>query len=112
MLSRLNRLNLREERTRLEKEGRPRHSPLFIQIAAGSSLGEAAPPRFAILVSKKLAPLSVNRHRTRRLITEIIRHHLSEFPNGNDYLLIPKKAIFAAAPDQILADLISLQKNN
>lgn len=81
-------------------------------VATASSLGQAAPPRFAILVSKKLAPLSVTRYHLKRLISEIIRHNISRFPGGTDFLLIPKKAIFTAKPDQILADLISLQKNN
>ncbi|MFZ2202049.1 MAG: ribonuclease P protein component [Microgenomates group bacterium] len=108
MLSKNNRLSLRTERLRLEKTGQTRHSPLFIVITAPSSLGEAAPPRFALLVSRKLAPLSVGRHRLRRLITEIIRLNLNEFSKGKDLLIIPKKNALFAPREQILTDLKQL----
>lgn len=105
MLSKLNRLSLRTERLRLEKEGLTRHSPLFIVVSAPSSLGEATSPRFALLISKKLAPLSVERHRLKRLITEIIRLNLNDFPKGKDLLIIPKKNVLAATREQIHSDL-------
>ena len=108
MLSKQNRLSLRTERIRLEKDGVTRHSPLFIVVAAPSSVGEAAAPRFALLVSKKLAPLSVARHRLKRLITEIIRLNLNQFPQGKDFLIIPKKNVFSSTRDQILSDLKQL----
>ena len=108
MLSKQNRLSLRTDRLRLEKEGRTSHTPLFIIVSARSSLGVSSPPRFAVLVTKKLAPLSVQRHRLRRIITEVLRHNLAKFPLGRDFLLIPKKPILASAPDQILSDLQSL----
>lgn len=105
MLSKPNRLSLRTERLRLEKEGITRHSPLFIVVSAPSSLGEAAPSRFALLISKKLAPLSVERHRLKRLITEIIRLNLDDFPKGKDLLIIPKKNVLTATREQVHTDL-------
>ncbi|MEK7525020.1 MAG: ribonuclease P protein component [Patescibacteria group bacterium] len=108
MLSQPNRLSLRTDRIRLEKEGVTRHSPLFIVVSAPSSLAADAPPRFALLVSKKLAPLSVTRHRLKRLITEIIRLNLNQFPQGKDFLIIPKKNIFSSTHEQIISDLKQL----
>ena len=108
MLNKQNRLSLRTERVRLEKTGQTRHSSLFIVIVAPSSQGEAAFPRFALLVSKKLAPLSVERHRLKRLITEIIRLNLNEFPQGKDILVIPKKNSLSVPREQILTDLKQL----
>ena len=115
MLSKQNRLSLRTERIRLEKEGITRHSPLFIVVAASKrsedpaySRGTRGTPRFAVLVSKKLAPLSVARHRLKRLITEIIRLNLTDFPQGKDLLIIPKKDVFSSTREQILSDLKQL----
>ena len=108
MLSKQNRISLRTERIRLEKAGVTRHSPLFIVVSAPSSLAADAPPRFALLVSRKLAPLSVTRHRLKRTITEVIRLNLARFPKGRDFLLIPKKNLFSANREQILEDLYKL----
>ena len=116
MLSQPNRLSLRTERIRLEKDGVTRHSPLFIVVAASKRSEDPAysrgtipsPPRFAVLVSKKLAPLSVKRHLLRRIITEVLRRNLDKFPPGRDYLVIPKKPILTASQDQILSDLKQL----
>ena len=108
MLSKQNRLSLRTERIRLEKDGVTRHSPLFIVVTAPSSVAKDAPPRFALLVSKKHAPLSVARHRLKRLITEIIRLNLNQFPQGKDFLIIPKKNVFSLTHDQIFSDLKQL----
>ena len=107
MLSKQNRLSLRTERARLEKEGSTRHSPFFIIVSAPRSPAKRGEEgtRFAILVTKKLAPLSVNRHRLRRLISEVIRLNLNDFPKGKDVMIIPKKAILTTSREQILSDL-------
>ena len=108
MLSKQNRLSLRTDRLRLEKEGRTFHTSLFIIVIASSSLGVSSPPRFAFLVTKKLAPLSVERHRLRRIITEVLRHNLAKFPLGRDLLLIPKRPLLTSTTDQILSDLTQI----
>lgn len=106
MLPKPNRFSLKTERFRIEREGQTLHSPLFVSIFAPSSLGQSAPPRFAILVGKKLAPLSVTRHHLKRQISEVIRHHLKQFPSGLDFFLIPKKLALTATQDEILSDLL------
>lgn len=111
MLSRPNRFSLKTDRFRIESLGKTKYSSLFTIIIAPRPDGEL-PPRFAILASKKSFPQSVTRHRLKRYLTEIIRHNLSKFPLGIDSILIPKKNILTAPPDQILAELQKLIINS
>lgn len=108
MLSRVNRLSLRTDRVRIEQTGRTVSSSAFTAVIAPSSLGEKAAPRFTILASRKLAPLSSTRHQLKRIITEVLRHNLSQFSNGFDTILIPKRNIFNLKPEQIKDELIKL----
>lgn len=108
MLSKINRLSLKTDRFRVEQTGKKISSSFFTVVVAPSSLGEKAAPRFAILTSRKFAPLSSTRHQLKRIITEILRHNLSQFPNGSDTILIPKRNIFNLKPEQIKDELIKL----
>lgn len=107
MLSRANRLSLKTDRFRIERDGKTFHSPLFTYLVTPRE-GSSLPIRFAILVSKKNTPLSINRHRLRRHLTEILRHHLDQLPPGLDIILIPKRNIGSASPTQILSDLTKM----
>jgi len=109
VLSKQNRLSLKTNRFRIEREGKTFRSPLFTYLIA-SREDPGLPTRLAVLVSKKNVPLSVNRHRLRRLLTEIIRHHLGQFPPSLDVILIPKKGLQTTPPDQILSDLKQILK--
>jgi ribonuclease P protein component len=44
-------------------------------------------PRIGITASRKVAS-SVGRHRVRRLVREVFRHHKSAFPSGSDCVVI------------------------
>ncbi len=105
MLSRANRLSLKTDRLRVEREGKTFRSPLLTYIVAPRE-NSSLPARFAVLVSKKNIPLSVNRHRLRRQLTEIIRRNLNELPPALDIILIPKKGLQTTPSDQILSDLL------
>lgn len=105
MLSKQNRLSLKTDRFRIERDGKTLRSPLFTYLVAPRE-SPGLVTRFAILVSKKSIPLSVNRHQLRRYLTEIIRHHLDQLPSGLDIVLIPKKGLQTITPNQILADLL------
>lgn len=107
MLSRANRLSLKTDRYRIERDGKTFHSPLFTYLVTPRE-NSNLPIRFAILVSKKNTPLSANRHRLRRYLTEIIRHHLDQLPSGLDVILIPKKNLQPIGPNQILSDLTKM----
>jgi len=107
VLSKQNRLSLKTNRFRIEREGKTFRSPLFTYLVA-SREDPSLPTRLAVLVSKKNVPQSVNRHRLRRLLTEIIRHHLDQFPPSLDVILIPKKGLQTTPPDQILSDLLHI----
>jgi len=73
MLSSQNRFSLKTDRFRVESTGKTRYSSLLTIISAPRP-DVKLPARFTILASKKSFPLSVNRHRLRRYLTEIIRH--------------------------------------
>lgn len=105
MLSKQNRLSLKTDRLRIERDGKTVRSPLFTYLVAPRENLDL-PARFAILVSKKNVPLSVNRHQLRRYLTEIIRHCLDQLPPGLDIILIPKKGLQTTTPNQILSDLL------
>lgn len=108
MLSKPNRLSLKTDRVRVEQTGRTVSSSAFTAIIAPSSFGTSAVPRFAILISRKLAPLSTTRHQLKRTITEVLRHNLSQFSTGFDIILIPKRKIINLKSDEIKDDLIKL----
>ena len=105
MLSRANRLSLKTNRFRREKEGKTLSSPLFTIVVAPRE-NSSLPIRFANLISKKLLPLSTDRHQLKRRLTEILRLNLDKLPSGFDILLIPKRNILTASGDQILSDLV------
>ena len=109
MLSKQNRLSLKTNRFRIEREGKTFRSPLFTYLIA-SREDPGLPTRLAVLVSKKNVPLSVNRHQLRRYLTEILRHNLDQLPPGLDIILIPKKGLQTTPPDQILSDLLHILK--
>lgn len=48
-------------------------------------------PRFVIVVAKSLDKRSSRRHKTRRMIVEVIRKHLPEVEGGGDVLIRAKK---------------------
>lgn len=48
-------------------------------------------PRFVIVVAKSLDKRSSRRHKTRRMIVEVIRKHLLEIEGGGDILIRVKK---------------------
>lgn len=103
MLSKTNRLNLRQERSRVEKEGRVSQSPLFTLVYTS---GADSPSRFAVITSRKLAGKSSQRNYLKRLISETIRQNLKELPAGLEVIIIPKKNTLTAPPDQIREEII------
>ena len=84
-LKKLSRLNLRLHRERLDKTGKTFGNSCFTVVVAPAA---TSTPRFAILVTKKLLPLSVDRHQLKRQIEAIIQN----FPDTSpaDYLIIPR----------------------
>ena len=104
MLSRANRLSLKTDRFRLEKEGKTLSSSLFTLVVVHRE-SPSLPTRFAILISKKLLRLSTDRHQLKRQLTEILRLNLDKLPSGLDILLIPKRNLLTATSEQIISDI-------
>ena len=118
----VNRLPLRKERDRLQKEGKTFHTSHFTLISATSPsqrtllvgsparrvlAGVHPVPRFSILLSKKTARLAVDRNLIRRRTSALLAELLFQFPPA-DYLVIPRRSILDNPHADLLADLSSL----
>lgn len=83
------RLKRRQDFTRVFKSGRSvanRHFVLYMSHARDGHL----PPRIGVSVSKKVAKLAVDRNRVRRVIKEVVRQWIGEFPCGWDFVVIAR----------------------
>lgn len=49
---------------------------------------EGAARRFAIVISAKVSKKAVERNRIKRVMRELIRERLTQFPAGADYLVV------------------------
>ncbi len=103
-LPRANRLSLRAHRARLTQTGRSVYGRFFTVIF--SHQDTASVPRFAILVSKKTAPLASDRNRIKRTVSSVIQS-LPPLPVG-DYLLIPKRQVLQTEFTDLQKDLSAL----
>ncbi len=110
VLSKPNRLSLKTDRFRIEREGKTLSSALFTYLVA-TRKDTTLSTRFAVLVSKKGLPLSVDRHQLKRRLTEIIRHHLVDLSTGLDIILIPKRPVSNATDEEVLSDLLQTLKS-
>jgi len=97
------RLPLRQERQRLDSVGVPLHTPLFTLVKAPSP-DKVTSSRFAVLVSKKVSPLAVDRNHLKRLVSSAITDFIVDIPLA-DYLIIPKKIALNSTYSQIVSDL-------
>ena len=111
MLSRENRFSLKTDRFRIETTGQTRYTPIFTLISAPRQ-DISSKSRFALLVSKRSFPLSVDRHQIKRRISEILRLNLSKYISGKDFILIPKKTIEKHSDSEVQEDLLKALSNN
>ncbi len=96
------RLPLRQERSRINKEG---HSTYGSYLTVISTQSTTEFPRFAVLVSKKVSLLAVERNRLRRQFSEMLTS-LIPLLGSKDYLIIPKKNALGVGFDSLKQDLI------
>lgn len=106
MLPKKYRLGLRTERQRVTATGKTLHSQLFTIIATAQN--SPSLPRFAVIVSTKFHPHSVQRHRIKRLIHQILQENLSSLPQNRDIIIIPKKTVLTADKSTVASDLLRL----
>ena len=107
-LAKKNRLNLRLHRHRVEESCKKLHSPLFTHLVAKST---HLHPRFAILISKKLAKKAVVRNKIKRRISQSLQDSLFQLPQNLDVILIPKPTILNKSILEIQTDLLKLLTN-
>ena len=67
-------------------------------------------PRFAEVISAKVAPKAVTRNRFKRQLSEIIRHNFEHFATGLDYIFAAKKPVIGQDYSQLEKNLIYLIK--
>lgn len=87
MLFEVNRAN-RAEIIFVREEGKFFSGPFFSLLIA--DLSSSLPSRFAFLVSKKVSPLSVGRHRLHRRLEAVVLALLPRFRPGQIVLFLPK----------------------
>ena len=85
------------------------HARVHAQTAdgAGSEAEPAHRARLGITVSKRVAPLAVQRNRIKRIVRESFRGHRAQMPPG-DYVVQAQPAATAAPPAAMRAELSSL----
>lgn len=102
-LPHLHRLPLRFERDRLNAQGE-RHQGVYFTLIKAKLPQDLNFPRFAVLISKKISPLSTERNRLKRLTTQALQSFIPQISPA-DYLIIPKKDLLSASYYQVVSDL-------
>ncbi len=110
-LPKSNRLSLRTSKD-LFLGGKKFYSSHFTIVCHCEEPGDAAisdlkESRFAVVVSKKTARLSHDRHRIRRLTTSAIFEQINNFPVGY-YLVFPKASVLNTPYAELLSDLSTI----
>jgi len=100
MLGKTNRLAKDRDIKKVFARGRGFFNPFFNlkYLPAGGAV------RFTVVVSTKVSKKAVKRNRLKRIIREILRLNLKNFPLG-DYALILKPKAAQAPEDQLLKSL-------
>lgn len=73
-----------------------------------TELGTNTPPTVAVIVSKKVAKTAVSRNRMRRRVYEAFAPLVTSLPQGNRYVLYPKKEVLKANFEDIKESCRSL----
>lgn len=103
MLPKERRLSGHEVASYLKSKGVLSHSPSFSLIKQIPST--PGPSRFAVVVSKKVSKLAVDRNWAKRRIMEGITAALSIIPENSDYLFLVKPAILTKTSEQIANEI-------
>lgn len=90
MLPKKNRLFLRKELHRIQKEGKVYQFPFFGLLVAKS---DSPISRFAFIVSNKIHKRATKRNRIKRLLRESVRSLLPKINPGFEVVFLTKKGI-------------------
>lgn len=108
MLAKINRLP-RIELKNLQARGKRFHSPLAT-LLVGKGSDVSSPPRFAVVVTKKLDKRATRRNRTRRLFHEVIRQLLPNINQGFNCVIYAKKILWEEKAEDIKPEIKHLLK--
>lgn len=109
MLSSPNRLSLRSHRKQIEEKGKVIKNFLF--TVPYLTLQSLPSPQFAFIITKKSFATSVERHKVKRILSQIIRNNLSSFGTNTQAIIIPSYKIKAQTLSQIEESLVSILKS-
>lgn len=104
MLQSPNRLRRSADLQRVRQQGRSRRHPLVVLIVLPNGL---AVSRFGFVASRRVGK-AVQRNRARRLLREVIRHHMAEIEPGWDCLFIARHEMPGASFWEVETAVLSL----
>lgn len=99
MLPRTHRLSLRTEFKKIKLEGRLIQGKFFSLLLRVRQ--DNQPSRFAFIVSKKVHPLSSQRNRVRRLLSEAVYSLLSKYETNLDGVFLVRQLILGKTLTEI-----------
>ncbi len=79
--------------------------PLFVLKIASNSLSYS---RFGFIISKKVAPLAVDRNRSKRLLRSCVEDLFLEFKPGHDCLFIIRKNLSDMKKEDVRKELMQV----
>ncbi len=107
MLPKQDRLPLRTELKRVQKEGKIYQSPFFGLIVnkrqVTSDKEDAS--RFGFIVSKRISRKAVERNRVKRLLSEAVRRLLPRIKLGWEGVFLAKKTILGRGFKEVLREV-------
>lgn len=103
MLAKKNRLTGSKNFKRVEEEGNIFQSENF--GLAILKRGDSEPPRFAFVVSTKIAKNAVDRNAVKRRLRESLRHIVVEVKDGLDIVFLAKTSIVRIPSEQIAREV-------
>ena len=104
MLQSQNRLRRSADLQRVRQQGRSRRHPLVVLIVLPNALDVS---RFGFVASRRVGK-AVQRNRARRLLREVIRHHMAEIEPGWDCLFIVRNEMPGASFGEVETAVLSL----
>lgn len=103
MLPRKNSLPLKTELKRIKAKGKLVPGCFFGLLLAQTD--EHQPPRFAFIVSKKVAAKAVKRNQLRRLLTESLRPFLSQVKPGIEAVFLVKRSLLGQSLSSVQTEI-------
>ncbi len=108
MLSRKNRLHLKNDFGRIRTSGKTYDSPSFGLLVSFSDKQQEASAAF--IVSKKVDKRSVVRHEVKRKLSDAIKPFLPRLVKNTELVFLAKQKAIEATPEQLKSEIESVLK--